>query len=298
LLVVIAIIAILAAILFPVFAAAREKARATTCASGMKQLGLAFNQYAQDYDEYYPFGVGQLNGQTNHVGQGWATPIYAYVKSTAAFACPDDPSTASPPYSVISYAYNYNILQSEFNSAAGPAVGNTYPQNKFNSPTVTVLLSEYEMPGAGANGPPIGNEDGSINNQAQSAFATPGVGNQCRVGSGCNFGAWGSSWAGGFVTGPISILSTECGGGGSSISCAEGEGNNLLKQPGATGAYVTYNNGDAVHSGGAMYLFVDGHVKLLQGTSVIGGTNASLPTTGPNGTGALTAPITATYSVI
>jgi prepilin-type N-terminal cleavage/methylation domain-containing protein len=46
LLVVIAIIAILAAILFPVFAAAREKARQTTCGSNLKQLGLGFTQCA------------------------------------------------------------------------------------------------------------------------------------------------------------------------------------------------------------------------------------------------------------
>ena len=54
LLVVIAIIAILAAILFPVFAKAREKARQITCTSNEKQLGLAFLQYVQDYDETYP----------------------------------------------------------------------------------------------------------------------------------------------------------------------------------------------------------------------------------------------------
>ena len=54
LLVVIAIIAILAAILFPVFAQAREKARAISCLSNMKQLGLAFMGYVQDYDETYP----------------------------------------------------------------------------------------------------------------------------------------------------------------------------------------------------------------------------------------------------
>ncbi len=51
LLVVIAIIAILAAILFPVFARAREKARQTSCLSNLKQIGLAAQMYAQDYDE-------------------------------------------------------------------------------------------------------------------------------------------------------------------------------------------------------------------------------------------------------
>jgi prepilin-type N-terminal cleavage/methylation domain-containing protein len=51
LLVVIAIIAILAAILFPVFAQAREKARAISCLSNLKQAGLAFAMYTQDYDE-------------------------------------------------------------------------------------------------------------------------------------------------------------------------------------------------------------------------------------------------------
>jgi prepilin-type N-terminal cleavage/methylation domain-containing protein/prepilin-type processing-associated H-X9-DG protein len=54
LLVVIAIIAILAAILFPVFAQAREKARQATCISNHKQLGLATQMYAQDYDETWP----------------------------------------------------------------------------------------------------------------------------------------------------------------------------------------------------------------------------------------------------
>jgi prepilin-type N-terminal cleavage/methylation domain-containing protein/prepilin-type processing-associated H-X9-DG protein len=54
LLVVIAIIAILAAILFPVFAQARNKARQSGCLSNMKQLGLAWVMYAQDYDETSP----------------------------------------------------------------------------------------------------------------------------------------------------------------------------------------------------------------------------------------------------
>jgi prepilin-type N-terminal cleavage/methylation domain-containing protein/prepilin-type processing-associated H-X9-DG protein len=53
LLVVIAIIAILAAILFPVFAQAREKARAISCVSNLKQIGTAWVMYATDYDGTY-----------------------------------------------------------------------------------------------------------------------------------------------------------------------------------------------------------------------------------------------------
>jgi type II secretory pathway pseudopilin PulG len=51
LLVVIAIIAILAAILFPVFSQAREKARQISCLSGVRQVGLGLAMYVQDYDE-------------------------------------------------------------------------------------------------------------------------------------------------------------------------------------------------------------------------------------------------------
>ena len=54
LLVVIAIIAILAAILFPVFARAREKARQASCASNVRQLGMAYLMYLSDNDGLYP----------------------------------------------------------------------------------------------------------------------------------------------------------------------------------------------------------------------------------------------------
>ena len=81
LLVVIAIIAILAAILFPVFATAREKARQTSCASNLKQLGIAYVQYEQDYDEILPWGW-------YGAPDGWAGMIYPYARSTGVFFCP------------------------------------------------------------------------------------------------------------------------------------------------------------------------------------------------------------------
>lgn len=60
LLVVITIIAILAAILFPVFGRARENARRRSCLSNLKQMGLAILQYTQDYDERFPNNFADL----------------------------------------------------------------------------------------------------------------------------------------------------------------------------------------------------------------------------------------------
>ena len=51
LMVVIAIIGLIAAILFPVFGRVRENARRSSCQSNLKQIGLALIQYSQDYDE-------------------------------------------------------------------------------------------------------------------------------------------------------------------------------------------------------------------------------------------------------
>lgn len=54
-LVVIAIVVLLAALLFPVFQSVRARSRTTVCISNLKQLGLAISQYAADYDDRLPY---------------------------------------------------------------------------------------------------------------------------------------------------------------------------------------------------------------------------------------------------
>lgn len=94
LLIVIAIIAILAAILFPVFAQAREKARQTTCLSNQKQIGLSVLMYVQDYDEAFPCHEFN-NSQTGYYHLWSSTAVLQpYLKNRDIFKCNADSLTA------------------------------------------------------------------------------------------------------------------------------------------------------------------------------------------------------------
>ncbi len=97
LLVVIAIIAVLSAILFPVFAQARNKARQSACSSNEKQLMLGISQYVQDYDEELPpiwSADGGLSSRVNTVL--WNQIIFSYVKNKEVFICPEDQYKNAP----------------------------------------------------------------------------------------------------------------------------------------------------------------------------------------------------------
>ena len=223
LLVVIAIIAILAAILFPVFAKVREKARMTTCLSNEKQMGLAILQYNQDYDERFPCG------QQNIGGSGWAGEVYSYVKSNAAFTCPDDSSA------VESYGMNEILAMGARPASDMTPDGGALAMGALSSPARTVLVAEtvecgaYKLPSYVVPSPAPG--------QFPTENTSPTV-------DGLNYSGW---------DGGLNVASSVC------TNLASG-----LNLGGVTG----YSLQAARHFNGSNFLLADGHAKYLQPSRV------------------------------
>jgi prepilin-type N-terminal cleavage/methylation domain-containing protein/prepilin-type processing-associated H-X9-DG protein len=144
LLVVIAIIAILASILFPVFGRARENARRSSCQSNLKQLGLGFAQYTQDYDELMPPAGHQ---DMTPVKYYW-NDIDPYLKSRQIWKCPSSTksnATTDADWATgisQSYTANYGVLPNN-NNLTTPGVA-AFPVNLaiITNTSERVLLGE------------------------------------------------------------------------------------------------------------------------------------------------------------
>ncbi|HPO13374.1 MAG TPA: DUF1559 domain-containing protein [Candidatus Hydrogenedentes bacterium] len=105
LLVVIAIIGILAAILLPALARARESARRSSCANNLKEMGLVFKMYAGEANGYFPrvhgdqpWGDSFPDSCENGVNQASLAPYMKaihpeYLADVNVLVCPSDPET-------------------------------------------------------------------------------------------------------------------------------------------------------------------------------------------------------------
>lgn len=151
-LVVVAIIAILAGILFPVFARAREGARRSSCQSNLKQLGLGVAQYVQDYNNKYPvledsgdggmFSTGTPLALSNK--KTWADRILPYIKNRQVFHCPSvgRPKTGEiDQYSHYGFtAYTERSCNGDLRFAGRKGI---MKQSEIRRPSEVIMMSDY-----------------------------------------------------------------------------------------------------------------------------------------------------------
>ncbi len=248
LLIVIAIIAILAAILFPVFAQAREKARATACLSNLKQLGLGITQYEQDYDECVPCGRNAWGS-----GKGWAGEILPYVKSLGVYLCPSD----TGPNDVISYALNANLVSARYtnpptNTLVAPVPA---PVSMLTSPSKTVQLFEV------TNGSSLTIDANDTNSPA--GFGTSVVSSYTLNGTnGSVSGSTTSATALKYATGVFANASPV--------------GDTVDNNPAdITGTNSFFTGTDGRHQVGSNFLMADNHAKWMRASLIGSGDDAT-----------------------
>ena len=148
LLVVIAIIAILAAMLLPALNKAREKARGMACGSNMKQVGMVYLFYADDYQEFLPcrdnLAGGFTPGGAVIDAKNWLDGVVSYYlnrenasqKAVELLRCPDEHATVDI---TTNYGLNYLIAIQTVDGVSRGIKTSSFR----NAPQTAMLVENY-----------------------------------------------------------------------------------------------------------------------------------------------------------
>ncbi len=146
LLVVIAIIAILAALLLPALARAKESARRVQCLSNLKQCSLGLRSFSQDHEGYFPWHVAPAEGGSHGplAGEAWRhfAAVSNELRTPRILTCPADRGTKA---TVLNWSADANGLANSANRNNGIAyfVG----LDAFEVVPLTILLGDRNVLG-------------------------------------------------------------------------------------------------------------------------------------------------------
>ena len=148
LLIVIAIIMVLAAILYPALGAVRERARQTVCLSNLRQIGTSLHMYAQDYDGIWPTSqfVTLLPEPPGFATIYWNEVLRPYVRNRQVFYCPNDENKferdSSYGWSYPHMPYRWPFTEGETIESGSVSLGSANLDLKFKCPSDVMILTD------------------------------------------------------------------------------------------------------------------------------------------------------------
>lgn len=271
---VVAIIAVLAAIVSPSLAKAREKARQATCLSNLRQMGGAVLMYVQDYDETFPNGINRGRFGIIWAGAGWAGQTLPYYKSSSLVHCPSDPygSPLGGDDVVVSYGININVIQYNDQSGYHGVTGISPPP--YGSTADSVSTPDQ----ADNTAPPSGHNLSSFTAPAHSVllFEVTGISSNIKD---PREGMAGSGIPGSDLSPSGNGLDNRLYGRQNFTTGIEHQyatgylGGRPPYDPMAT--QFVFPQGR--HTDGSSYVFADGHVKWFPGSRVSSGRSSLAP---------------------
>lgn len=179
LLVVVAVIATLTGMLLPVAARARGAAHKTSCASNLKQIGVAFSTYLAAHDDFYPCAQDPISTKPFYwlwMGRGWRRFVAPFLSqridptNPSVLFCKAD-EQAENKYEATSYAYSMAF----YHSAA-------------QIDAMTTTSATYSNPQ-----PSVGQRGSRVSNPAHKVLAGEWTSNHERVAGDTGWWAWAGS---------------------------------------------------------------------------------------------------------